>query len=162
MTTPNVNPLPDSTPLDDLHPARFLKPADLLDRWKTHSIVVTVARVQMEETVPNPRDTVPDPANPSRKIARTVIQPVLYFLTKTGDEFPRGYLLSAKVDIESIKTSTGAQTTGELKSRKIRIIVGEHKHSAVLRIDASPIKDNPAPAPDREAQIKKDLGYPEK
>jgi hypothetical protein len=125
MTTP-IKP---TTLLDDLHPARFLKVADLLERWKVQSLTVTISRMQYEETTPNPRDI-----DPATREPRKVTQPVLYFRTKTGEEFPRGYLLSAKVDVESLKTATGAKTAGELIGKKIIINVGEHRSKAVLRI----------------------------
>ena len=125
MTATQPHPLPANTLLDDLHPARFLKPADLLDRWKVRSIVVEVVKVQVEETEPKP--------------GQKESQPVLYFKTKTGETFPRGFLLAAKVNVESIKASTGATTIGDLIGKKIKIIVGEHKGRAVLRIDPQPV-----------------------
>jgi hypothetical protein len=121
------------TLLDDLHPARFLKVADLLERWKVQSVQVTISRITQEDTIPNPSTI--DPA--TRKPA-VQVQPVLYFLTKAGPEFPRGYLLSAGVDVQSLKTATSAGTVGELGGKRIRITVGEHKRKAVLRIDPKP------------------------
>jgi hypothetical protein len=121
--------IPANTLLDDLHPARFLKVADLLERWKVQSVTVEISRMTQEETIPNPRDIDPHTHKPAIKV-----QPVLYFKTKSGAEFPRGYLLSAAVDVESLKASTGAQTVGELVGKKIKIQVGEHKGKAVLRI----------------------------
>lgn len=130
------NPIPSNTLLDDLHPARFLKVGDLLDRWKVQSVTVTISRMTHEETIPNPRDIDPATRKPVVKV-----QPVLYFKTKAGTEFPRGYLLSAGIDVESLKTSTGAGTVGELIDKKIKIIVGQHKGKAVLRIDQQPVKE---------------------
>lgn len=127
-------PIPPATLLDDLHPARFLKPADLLDRWHVQALVVTISRMTHEDTIPQPKDIDSATHKP-----RVVIQPVLYFATKTGAEFPRGYLLSAGVDVESLKSSTGARTVGELAGKKITITVGEHKHNAVLRISPQPV-----------------------
>ena len=59
---------------------------------------------------------------------------VAYFKTKSGAKFPRGYLLSAQVDITSLKTATKANTVGELVGKRIVIIVGEHRKQPVLRI----------------------------
>ena len=125
-----------TTLLDDLHPARFLKVSDLLERWKVQQITVTISRLTNEETIPNPKDIDADTHKP-----RVIIQPVLYFNTKMGAEFPRGYLLSAKEDINALKTATGAHTVAELKDKKITLHVGEWKHKAVLRIDAQPVKE---------------------
>ena len=133
MTT---QPIPPTERLDDLHPSRFLKVADLLERWNVKEITVTISRMTREETTPVPSDIDPETRKP-----RVVIQPVLYFLTRDAKEFPRGYLLSAAVDIQSLKTSTGAQTVGDVIGKKIKIIVGEHKHNAVLRIDPSQDKE---------------------
>lgn len=121
--------LSPSTLLDDLHPARFLKVSDLLERWKVQSLPVTISRLAQEETIPNPRDI-----DPATNKPRVVTQPVLYFLQKDGAEFPRGYLLSAGVDVESLKSATKAQTVGELIGKRILITVGQHKGKAVLRI----------------------------
>jgi|SRR3990172_583754 len=131
-----AQPIKPDTLLDDLHPARFLKVADLLERWKVQSLTVEISRMTNEETVPNPRDIDPTTRKPAVKI-----QPVLYFKTKTGAEFPRGYLLSAAVDVESLKAATGAATVGELTGKKIKIQVGEHKGKAVLRVDPKPVTE---------------------
>lgn len=121
--------IPQTTLLDDLHPARFLKPTDLTERWKVAQITVTISRLANEETIPNPSDVDPQTRKP-----RVVVQPVLYFSTKSGAEFPRGYLLSASVDVQSLKAATGAATVGELIGQRITIILGEHKRKTVLRI----------------------------
>jgi hypothetical protein len=118
-----------TTLLDDLHPSRFLKVADLLERWKVQSLTVTISRMTTEETIPQPNDI-----DPATRKPRVIMQPVLYFKTKTGDEFPRGYLLSAQVDVVSLKAATGAATVGDLIDKRITITVGEHKRKAVLRI----------------------------
>lgn len=117
------------TLLDDLHPARFLKPNDLLQRWNVQSLTVTISRIAIEETVPNPKDVDPATTKP-----RKVQQPVLYFKTRTGAEFPRGFLISAKVDIQSLKTATGVLTAGDCVGKRITIVVGEHRGQVVLRI----------------------------
>ena len=145
---PNPTPIPPTPLLDDLHPARFLKPADLLDRWHVQSLTVTISRMMHEETIPNPRDIDPataDARNPRGK-PRVVTQPVLYFATKSGAEFPRGYLLSAGVDVASLKSATGAHTVGDLTGKRITITVGEHKHQAVLRISPQPTAQPASPA----------------
>jgi hypothetical protein len=126
MTT-QPQPIPASTLLDDLHPARFLKPSDLLDRWHVQQVTVTISRLTMEEVEPQP--------------GKKETKPVLYFKTKTGTEFPRGYLLGAKIDVESLKSATGAATTGELIGKRITITVGEHKRQAVLRISPQPVHE---------------------
>lgn len=127
--------IPTTERLDDLHPARFLKVADLLERWKVQSVTVTISRMTREETIPNPKEI--DPATNKPKV---VTQPVLYFKTKSGEEFPRGYLLSAGVDVQSLKTATNAETVGELVGKQIKITVGEHRKKAVLRIDPNPVQ----------------------
>jgi hypothetical protein len=126
-------PIAPTTLLDDLHPSRFLKPSDLLDRWHVQAITVEIDAMQIEDTIPNPKDI-----DPSTNKPRVIPQPVLYFKTKTGERFPRGYLLSAGIDVASLKASTGARTTGELVGKRITITVGEHKRQAVLRISPQP------------------------
>ena len=133
MTT---QPIPANTFLDDLHPSRFLKVADLLERWHVQSVTVTISRLTNEDTIPNPKDIDPDTNKP-----RIVVQPVLYFKTKTGEEFGHGYLLSAAVDVQNMKKATGAHTVGELTGKRIIINVGEFKHKAVLRIDPKPVEE---------------------
>lgn len=128
--------IPQNVLLDDLHPSRFLKVGDLLDRWKVRDIVVTISRMTNETTIPNPKDIDPETRKP-----REVLQPVLYFATKSGTEYPRGYLLSARVDVESLKAATSAHTVGDLIGKKIKITVGEHNRNAVLRIDPAPVSE---------------------
>lgn len=131
-----TQPIPDNTRLDDLHPARFLKVEDLLERWHVQNITVTISRMAHEDTIPNPNDIDPDTKKP-----RIVVQPVLYFKAKTGDEFPRGYLLSAKTDVEALKAATKAILIKDLIGKKIKIKVSEHRHKAVLRIDPQPVTE---------------------
>jgi hypothetical protein len=136
----NAQPIDNSTRLDDLHPSRFLKVTDLTERWKVAQLTVTIARIMSEETIPNPKDldpTTADRNNPNGK-PRIVNQPVLYFQTKNGAPFPRGYLVSAQVDIQSLKSATKAETVGEMIGKKITIILGEHRKKAVLRISPMP------------------------
>lgn len=133
-------PMPDDTLLDDFQPSRFLKVSDLLERWKTNQITVTISRVTRESTIPNPKDLDPataDAKNPKGK-PRVVIQPAFYFLTKHGTEWQSAYLLSAKIDIESLKTATGAETAGGMKGKRVTIKVSEHRGNAVLRISPAP------------------------
>jgi hypothetical protein len=135
--------IPAAVLLDDLHPSRFLKVSDLLDRWHVQSITVTISRMTSEETIPNPKDL-----DETTRKPRVVMQPVLYFFQKQKDptatsliEFPRGYLLSSRVDVESLKSATGAHTIGDLIGKRIKITVGEHKRAAVLRIDPAPVAE---------------------
>jgi hypothetical protein len=128
------NQLAPTTLLDDLHPSRYIKPADLIDRWHVQQVTVTISRMTNEDTIPNPRDIDPDTHQP-----RVVVQPVLYFATRDGREFPRGYLLSAATDVQSLKSSTGAHTVGELTGKRIIIALAEWKHKSVLRIDPKPV-----------------------
>jgi hypothetical protein len=128
-----AQPIPANTRLDDLHPSRFLKVADLLERWKVQNVTVTISRLTMEETVPNPKDI-----DETTRKPRIVMQPVLYFTTKTGGEYPRGYLLSAKADVTALMSATNAETAGETIGKRITIITGEHKRQVVLRISPMP------------------------
>ena len=131
MTTPtNAQPIPADMLLDDFHTARFLKPADLLDRWHVQQINVTISRLTFETVMPKPD--------------QKETKPVLYFKTKAGGEFPRGYLLGSKADIESLKSSTGATTAGGVIGRRITITVGEYRNNAVLRISPIPPKADTA------------------
>lgn len=125
--------IPSNTLLDDLHPKRFLQVADLLDRWKVQAVAVTISRLAQEETIPNVKDI-----DDATRKPRVVVQPVLYFQQKDGKEFPRGYLLSAAVDVESLKNATKAATVGELIGKRVTITVGQHKGKAVLRINPNP------------------------
>jgi hypothetical protein len=136
----NAQPYDPTTRIDDLHPSRFLKVTDLTERWKVAQLTVTIARIMSEETIPNPTDldpTTADRKNPNGK-PRIIMQPVLYFNTKSGAPFPRGYLVSAQVDLQSLKSATKAETVGEMIGKKITIIVGEHRKKAVLRISPMP------------------------
>jgi hypothetical protein len=138
-----TKPIPNDTLIDDLHPARFLKPFDLTERWKTESITVVISRLAYEETIPNPSDI----DDVTRKE-----QPVLYFKTKTGAEFPRGMLISANENLSAIKAATGAKVAGELIGKRITIKIGEHRKKPVLRIspDTPP---TPAPKPSEEKDV---------
>ena len=132
----NAQPIQPNTLLDDLHPKRFLQVSDLLERWKVQSITAAISRMTTEETIPVPSDIDPETRKP-----RIVMQPVFYFLTKAGVEWPAGYLLSSKIDVQSLKAATQAQTVGDLIGKRITITVGEHKRKAVLRISPEPVKE---------------------
>ena len=130
----NAQPIQPDTFLDDLHPKRFLQVSDLLERWQVQQMTVRVTRMNKEETVPNPKDIDPQTNKP-----RIVWQPVIYFKIKgRTEEWQSGYLLSAQIDIQSLKSSTGARTSGEVIGKKIIIFVGEHSKQAVLRISPVP------------------------
>lgn len=135
-------PTDPNTPLADFHLSRFLKAQDLTKRWHIQAITVTISRVTDEATVPNPKDLDPstaDAKNPKGK-PRIVIQKAFYFLDKHGNEWPSAYLLSAKVDVESLENATGAQTAGELIGKRVTIRVGQHRGADVLRIDPKPVE----------------------
>jgi hypothetical protein len=136
MNIPRTKPISPNTLIDDLHPFRFLKVIDFKERWNIVELIVTVANVQQEETIPKPADIDPVTNKP-----RIVWQPVLYFNTKGGEVFPRGYLLASRVDVDSLKKSTGVRTMGELVGKKILIKLGEHKKNIVLRISPEPVKE---------------------
>jgi len=129
--TPKSRPLSSSSTLDSLFPNRFLKPADLIN-WKVTTVTVTVAEIHEEEVIPKPGE----PAE---------WKPVLYFRTKAGSLHPQGYLLSAKVDKDALKTATGAGTIGELVGKKIMIQLEDFHHKTVLRINPTPFVEEPKP-----------------
>ena len=129
MTT-NIEP---NTLLDDLYPSRFIQPTDLIDRWNVSSLTVTISRMTHEKTIPNPKDI-----DPATRKPRVAVKPVLYFLTRGGSEYARGYLLSARVDVESLKTAGTARTVGETIGKRITISLGIHNKQTVLRILPTP------------------------
>jgi hypothetical protein len=120
---PKSRPISNNTSLDDLFPSRFLKPEQLL-AWRMTEITVTVAKIQEEEVEPKP--------------GQKEWKPVIYFQTKVGKVHPQGYLLSAKVDKDSLKTATGAATIGEVIGKQITIKIADYRGRAVLRIDSKP------------------------
>jgi len=147
-------PVDPSTALDDFNPSRFLKVTDLTERWKVKSITVTISRVTDEPTVPNAKDldpTTADAKNPRGK-PRIVIQKAFYFLDKRGKEWKSAYLLSAKVDTQSLKTATKAETAGELIGKRIVIMAAEYNRQAVLRISPMPPMDPKREPPDMTLQ----------
>ena len=150
-------PIDPNTLIDDLHPSRFLKVADLIDRWKVTEMTIKITRMTHEPTTPNPNDldpTTADRQHPNGK-PRVVIQPVIYFIPKIdrSQEFPRGFLLSAQVDIQSIKTATKATTTGELIGKKVVIILGKHHKQQVLRISPIPPMNPQQPEPKQTGEV---------
>ena len=95
-----------------------------------------ISRLVNEDTIPNPREMDPDTHKP-----QIVVQPVLYFSTKSGPEFARGYLLSAGADVQALKSATGAHTVADLTGKKITIKLDTWKGKAVLRIDPRPVAE---------------------
>ena len=71
------------------------------------------------------------------------MSPVMHFKTKSGNEFPRGMLISAKENLNALKESTGVKTVGELVGKRVTIFVSEHKKRPVLRIDPKPVVPEP-------------------
>jgi hypothetical protein len=155
MTT-NSQPIAPNTLLDDLHPSRFLKVTDLTERWKVAQMTVTISRITKESTIPNPKDldpTTADKQHPNGK-PRVVWQPAFYFKREgKSQEWPSAYLLSAQVDIQSIKTAAKATTTGELIGKQITIMIGEHRKQAVLRISPMPPMDPQQPGPQQTGEV---------
>jgi hypothetical protein len=113
-----TNNIPDDTLLIDLKPSRFLTVEDFTERWKVESVIVTTSRMAREETTPVKTDI-----DPATRKPRVVLCSVLYFLDKTGKEYPRGMLLGAKVNIQALKKSTGGTTKGEAMGKRITIQV---------------------------------------
>ena len=74
--------------LDDYFPSRFLKAHDFF-RWRVTEYLVTISRAVEEEVTPRPGEK-------EWKL-------VLYFSTKDGEEYPRGYLVSAKADVDVLR-----------------------------------------------------------
>jgi len=122
-----MSELAPDTLLLDLQPTRFLKVQDLEIRWKVTEIDVQIAKVTKETVKPKPN--------------QTESQPVLYFKTKNGTVYPQGFLLAARVNVEALASATGARTIGEAIGKKIKIVIGQHKGKAVLRIDPQPVKE---------------------
>jgi len=117
--TPQTRPAPVSKALGDYFPGRFIKADDLI-RWKVNDVTVTVSNAQEEEVRPH-RNRPPD------------WRLVLYFKTKTGEQFPRGYLVSAKADIQTLKDA-GFQAVGDLLNHQLIISLADHNGQATLRL----------------------------
>lgn len=129
MNSYKSKPIPPDTLIFDLGSPRFLKPEDLIERWKVENVTVTISRLAFEETIPSMSDIDPQTSKP-----KVVMNPVMYFKTKAGGEFPRGMLVSAKENLDALKAATGAKTTGELVGKQVLIIIGKHRKKPVLRI----------------------------
>jgi len=138
MTDYKSKPVPPDTLISDLNPSRFLRPEDLIERWKLDSVAITISRVSWEETTPSTKDIDPQTRQP-----KVVMSPVMHFKTKSGNEFPRGMLISAKENLNALKESTGVKTVGELVGKRVTIFVSEHKKRPVLRIDPKPVVPEP-------------------
>jgi hypothetical protein len=133
MTDPKSKPIPSDALIYDLHPSRFLKPYDLIERWKVTNITVTISRLAYVETIPVMSDIDPETKKP-----RVATQPVMYFKTKTGKEFERGMLVGAAENVSALKAATGASTIGDLIGKRVTILIGEHRKKPVLRISPEP------------------------
>ena len=141
MTDYKSKPIPPDTLIFDLSPSRFLRPEDLTERWKLTSVAITISRVSWEETTPSTKDI-----DPQTRLPKVVMSPVMHFKTKSGNEFPRGMLISAKENLNALKESTGVKTVGELVGKRVTIFVSEHKKRPVLRIDPKPVTQDAPPA----------------
>ncbi len=122
---PKTRPAAADKSLDDVFPNRFIKAEDLIKVGAT-SISVTIDHVNEEEVTPKPG-------------APAEWKLVIYFRTRKGILWPQGYLLSAKVDRDSLKTATGATTVGGLTGKAITIHIDEYKRESVLRISPQPV-----------------------
>lgn len=116
---PKTRPADPTRALQSYFPSRFIKPADF-NAWQKVQIEVTITRAQEEEVQPKP--------------GQTEWKLVLYFTAKDGKEYPRGYLVTCKADIENLQKSTGALTIADLPGKKIAITLAEWRGAAVLRI----------------------------
>lgn len=128
---PKTRPISNDRTLGSLFPTRFLKPAQLI-AWKVTEIIVTISRIVEEQVQPKPN--------------QVEWKTVLYFMAKNGHEHPQGYLLSAKIDSESLARSTRVELVGELPGKQIRIKLDEYRGKSVLRIDPEPIPTPIEPA----------------
>jgi hypothetical protein len=124
QTPTKTRPIDPTKSIANLFPARFLRP-DHLVAWGVTQIVVTIDHLQEEEVTPHPGQ----PAE---------WKPVLYFRTKTGTVHPQGFLLSAKIDAESLGSATASTTIGDLAGKQIVIQLSSWKNKTVLRISPQP------------------------
>lgn len=104
--------------LMDYFPSRFLR-VDDLHEWKINELSVEVTRA-IEEPVQAPG-------------MAEQYKLVLYFKTKTGEAYPRGYLVSAKADVEAL-ASHGCLVVGDLAGKRITIFISDWRGQPVLRI----------------------------
>jgi hypothetical protein len=105
--------------IENLMPARFLKPYHLIDR-KATEFTAAIREVRIERVGP------PD---------RQDDMPVLYF---ANPKIPAPYLLSAKTDLNTLRDVYGATQIGDLIGMHVTICLDEWRGRAVLRI--KPVK----------------------
>lgn len=135
----NARPIPAETLFIDLKTPRFLTPEDLTERWKVQSLAVTISRFAVEDTWPSMKDIDPQTKKPKVKEAT-----VMYFKTRTGDEYPRGMMIDAKENRDALREATGAKTVADCIGKRITITLGEFRKKPVLRISPTPPTQKPA------------------
>jgi hypothetical protein len=140
---PKSRPINGARSLDDLFPTRFLK-ADQLLAWKVTEITVTILKIQEEEVEPKP--------------GQREWKPVIYFKSRDGKLYPQGYLLSAKVDKDALKSSTSATTIDQIIGKQITIRLADYRGRTVLRIDPTPEKPAASTAPAAQQNLNPDPG----
>ena len=118
---------PADTELIDLMPSRFIRVTDFTERWNVTEISVSIRGFMVEETIPLPADIDHETRKP-----RIVNQPVIYFKDKNGKDYPRGYLVSSKADMQALRTF--GHTVGDLFGKVITIKLDTHRNKAVMRI----------------------------
>jgi hypothetical protein len=135
MSNQNQHPSRQPDPalsIENLMPARFLKPYHLIDR-KVTEFTAAIREVRIERVGP-----------PERQDDR----PVLYF---ANPKVPAPYLLSAKTDLNTLRDVYGASKIGDLIGMSITICLDEWRGRAVLRI--KPVKPaQPKAQPQTEIQ----------
>jgi len=104
--------------LDDYFPSRFLKAHDFF-RWRVTEYLVTISRAVEEEVTPRPGEK-------EWKL-------VLYFSTKDGEEYPRGYLVSAKADVDVLR-GMGVVAVRDLVGVRVLVCLDEWRGKSVLRL----------------------------
>ena len=110
----------------------FLSPQDLIEKWHVKSMILTVARIRMQEI--------------ESGSGQKGLVSVLYFFTQDGRLFPKGFLLSEKGELEALKESTGASTLGDLIGRQVRLQVRSRKGHSIIRISSRPVVLKKGPA----------------
>ena len=128
-TTPNPNArqLDPTHSIDSAFPARFLKPWHLTNNG-IDTFTDTVVHAQMEPVTADGKTT-------EHKL-------VLYF-----DKAKTPYLVSAKADVNTLKTRYGVTTFGDLTDLRLTLeIVHDRRHGELLRI-----KPTPPPTPQPES-----------
>ena len=104
--------------LDDYFPSRFLKAHDFF-RWRVTEYLVTISRAVEEEVTPRPGEK-------EWKL-------VLYFSTKDGEVYPRGYLVSAKADVDVLR-GMGVVAVRDLVGVRVLVCLDEWRGKSVLRL----------------------------